>query len=189
VYGDYLTTGCTRLVFLIHFVGDAIWNRNNLLYVILIVLTLGMLNRCRLCRTRSWILKSNASSASLMTALLSAERTALGIVLKMTRLDNNRGQNPFPRGQNQYRGHMYGPIQTKFGIDLRNTNGKVLDILKVTPRGATTVGQHPYRGDIYGQIQTKCGTINLFVHVCKNAHMFLSFSSPRRLQLCVCRCN
>jgi hypothetical protein len=31
------------------------------------------------------------------------------------------GQNQFPVGQNLYRGHIYGPIQTKVAINLRNT--------------------------------------------------------------------
>jgi hypothetical protein len=61
------------------------------------------------------------------------------------------------KSSNLYRGHIYAPIQTKYGINLRNTSGRVLGWLRIflSAGVGAVVGQNLYRDHSYGQIQTK----------------------------------
>jgi hypothetical protein len=66
--------------------------------------------------------------------------------------------NLFPVSQNLHKGHIYGSIQTKFGINLRNTTGEVLggQFFNITPwSNLFLLGQTCIEVRFMDQIRTK----------------------------------
>jgi hypothetical protein len=63
-----------------------------------------------------WCAGMDVSSKQIQYGASNYHWWCLGVGVDNTQWVKRVGQNPFLMGQNMYRGHMYGPIQTQFGM-------------------------------------------------------------------------